>query len=122
MYVTACDLEKFVIFDNKKSQSNLGRAASPPLTAENNYATRSLQLLQWDVPHLPPKLQFPLRRYPPPFNTSIPRLTPPTIPDGMQIESAILPQCIFRIDTQTDKPVGDLVRAPPLSNFRAPPF
>jgi len=26
---------------NKKSQSNLGRAASPPLTAENNYATKS---------------------------------------------------------------------------------
>jgi len=25
-------------------------------------------------------------------------------------------------DTQTDKPVVDLVRAPPLSNFRAPPF
>jgi len=25
-------------------------------------------------------------------------------------------------DEQTDKPVGDLVRAPPLSNFRAPPF
>jgi len=24
---------------NKKSQNNLGRAASPPLTAENNYAT-----------------------------------------------------------------------------------
>ena len=26
---------------NKKSQSNLGKAASPPLTAENNYATKS---------------------------------------------------------------------------------
>ena len=26
---------------NKKSQSNLGRAVSPPLTAENNYATKS---------------------------------------------------------------------------------
>jgi len=25
-------------------------------------------------------------------------------------------------DKQTDKPVGDLVRAPPLSNFRALPF
>jgi len=26
---------------NKKSQSNLGRAASPPLMSENNYATKS---------------------------------------------------------------------------------
>jgi len=26
---------------NKKYQSNLGRAASPPLMAENNYATKS---------------------------------------------------------------------------------
>jgi len=26
---------------NKKSQSNLERAMSPPLTAENNYATKS---------------------------------------------------------------------------------
>ena len=45
---------------DEKSQSNLGRAASPPLTAENNYATnlRSPHWLrwEWDAPHLPPKL------------------------------------------------------------------
>jgi len=28
------------VLDNKKSQSNLGRAASPPFTADNNYATK----------------------------------------------------------------------------------
>jgi len=27
--------------NNKKSQNNLGKAASPPLTAVNNYATKS---------------------------------------------------------------------------------
>ena len=30
-----------VITANKKSQSDLGRTASPPLTAENNNATKS---------------------------------------------------------------------------------
>jgi len=32
---------------NKIYQRNLGRAASPPLTAENNYSTKS-RWLQWD--------------------------------------------------------------------------
>jgi len=40
----------------KKSQSNLGWAASPPLTVENS--PQSPHWLQWDAPHLPPKLPF----------------------------------------------------------------
>jgi len=55
-----------LIKENKKSQTNSGRAASPLLTAENNYATKS-HWLQWDVPHLPlpsKKLPLSLRRSP----------------------------------------------------------
>ena len=47
--------------NNKKSLSNLGRAASPPLTVENNYATKS-PLVTMGCPHSPPKLPFALRR------------------------------------------------------------
>ena len=61
--------------NNKKSQSrpNLGRAASSPLTAENNYATKSPLVinLQLDVPHLPPKLLLPIRLSPPHLNDLI---------------------------------------------------
>ena len=42
---------------NKISQRNLGRAASPTLTAEINYATK---WLQWDAVHLHPNCPFPL--------------------------------------------------------------
>jgi len=45
---------------NEKSQSNLGKAASPP--SQQKITTPQLQ---WDVPHLPPKLPLPLRRSPP---------------------------------------------------------
>jgi len=42
----------------KKFQSTLGKAASLPLTAENNYATMS-RCLQWNIsldrPYLPPQ-------------------------------------------------------------------
>jgi len=43
MYMTACDLGKSFAFHNKKSQSNLGRVMSPPLTAEN-YSTKTPNL------------------------------------------------------------------------------
>jgi len=46
---------------NKKSQSNLGRAMLPPLTVENNYATKSHWLqLQWDASHIPKTNSSPL--------------------------------------------------------------
>jgi len=45
---------------NKKSQSKLGRAASPHLTAENT--PQSLHWLQWDAPHLHQSAVFPSHR------------------------------------------------------------
>jgi len=44
--------------ENKKSQSHLGRAASPPFTVEHNYAA-SPRWLRWDAHHLLPKLPLP---------------------------------------------------------------
>jgi len=49
---------------NKKSQSNLGRDASPPLTVKNNYAKKS-PLVTMGCPTFTPKLPIPLRRSPP---------------------------------------------------------
>jgi len=43
--------------NKQKSQSNLGRTASPPLTAENNYATK-LFVRIWR-PTFTPKLPLP---------------------------------------------------------------
>jgi len=80
--------------NKKKSQSNLGRAASPALTHR----------LQWDAPRLPSKLPFRLRRSPPPSNTPVPRPTPLTTPNGIRIQSAVLPQYTFRTDRPTDRP------------------
>ena len=37
MFVAETSLEQII---NKSSQSNLGTAASPPITAENNYAAK----------------------------------------------------------------------------------
>jgi len=39
--------------NNKKSQSNLGRAASPSLTAENSYIIQSPHWLQYDAENCP---------------------------------------------------------------------
>jgi len=55
---------------NKKSQSNLGRTASPPLTAENDYATKSPLVTMGYAPHLPTKLSLPIRRSPSPSKWS----------------------------------------------------
>jgi len=49
---------------NKKSQSNLRRAALPPLTTENNYATES-QLVTVGRLTFTPKPPLSLRRSPP---------------------------------------------------------
>jgi len=83
---------------NKKSQSNLGRAASSPLTSENKNATKS-PLVTMGCPTFTPKLPLPLRRCSAPSNTPIPR------PTGIQIQSAIFPQFTHR---QTDRPTGGL--------------
>jgi len=44
--------------ENVKSQSNLGRAASPPLQQIITTPQRT-HWLQWDAPYLPPKLPLP---------------------------------------------------------------
>jgi len=72
---------------------------------------RSPHWLQWDAPHLPPKLPLPLWRSSPQSNTLIPRLTPLTTPNGIQIQSAILPQYTLRSpDKPTDRPIDRWAR------------
>ena len=58
------------ISTNKKSQSNLGRATSPPLMAENNYATKS-PLVTMGYLTFTPKTALSPRRSPQPSNTPI---------------------------------------------------
>ena len=64
--------------------------------------------LQWDAANSPPKLPLPLRRSPPKFNTPIPSPTPLTTPNGIQIQSAVLPQLTHRhthkVTDATDRP------------------
>jgi len=50
-----------------------------------------------------PKLPLPVRLSPPPSNTPIPRPTPLTIPNGIRIHSAVLPQYTFWTDRPTDR-------------------
>jgi len=68
---------------NKKSQSNLGRAASPPLT-ERRTTPQSPHWLQlyYRCPSLTSKTA-PSRSSP--FYTLIPRPTPLTTPNGIEI-------------------------------------
>jgi len=61
--------------------------------------------LQWDALNSPPKLPLPLHwspPSPPPSNTLILWPTPLTIPNGILIQSAVLPQYTFRTYSQTD--------------------
>jgi len=55
--------------------------------------------LQWDAPNLQSKLPLPLQWSLPPSNMPIPWSTPLTIPNGIQIQSAVLPQYTFQTDT-----------------------
>ena len=82
---------------NKKSQSNLGTAASLPLMAENNYATDP-HWLQWDAEYLFPKLSFPSEDLHPSTNPSL------TTPDSISRFATVHPP-----DRQTDRPTGGLV-------------
>jgi len=63
---------------------------------------QSPRWLQWDAQINPPKLPLPLRRSPLPSNTPIAQPTPLTIPHGIHIKSAILPQYTFLADRQTN--------------------
>ena len=74
----------------------MGRAVSPPLTAENNYATKS-PLVTMGCLTFTPTLPLPSTIFTP-SNTPIPRPTPLTTPKGIQIQSAILPQYTLHTD------------------------
>ena len=71
----------------------------------HNDATKS-HSLQWNAPNSPPKLPLPLRRSTLPSNTPIPQPTPLSNPNGIQIQSAVLPQYTFQTDRHTDQYVG----------------
>jgi len=60
---------------------------------------RTLQIHSQNCP-------FPFLRSPPPSNTPIPGQTPLTIPNGVRIQLAVLPQYTFWTDRQTHKLVG----------------
>jgi len=102
---------------NKKFQSNLGRAASPPLTAENGLArcvctahsaagtlhphhishrctqfrttTPQIPIGYNGMPHIYPKTDPSSSTISTPSDTPIPRPTALTTPNGIQIQSAI---------------------------------
>ena len=62
---------------------------------------RSPHWFQWDDQNSPPKL--PLSFYDHhPSNTPIPRPTPLTVPNGIRIQSVVLPQYTFRTYQPTD--------------------
>jgi len=87
----------------KKHQSNLGRASSPPLTAEHNYATKSTSVTM-ECPTFAPKTAPSLRRFPSPSNTPIvdrPYSYPDRHPDPISRFATVHPP-----DRQTDRQMG----------------
>jgi len=106
-------------------KSNLGRAASPALKAENNYATNSPLVSMGCYTYTPKTtpsqalalwLNGPPCKWsgvewttpspstsPPSSNTPIPRLTPLTTSNGIQIQSAIFSQFTHRTNQNTER-------------------
>jgi len=85
---------------NSRWRSNLRRAHRSRTTMQ-----QSPHWLQWDTPNSPPKLPLLLRRSLPPSNTPILRLASLTIPNGIPIQPAVLPQYTFRSYTETNWPI-----------------
>jgi len=54
-------------------------------------------------PQIHPQTAPSHRRSPPPSNTLIPRPTPLTVPNGIRIKSAVLPQYTFWTDRPIDR-------------------
>ena len=59
---------------------------------------------QWHTPNLPLKVPLPVDRSPNPMACLIPGPARPTMPNGIQIRSAIFPQCTGQINRWTDQP------------------
>jgi len=89
---------------NKKSESNLGRAASPPLTAENAYATKS-PLVAMGCPTFAPKLPFPFDDFHP--SVDQPHLPPKRHPDAISRFTTVH-RPDRPTDRQTDRPTDGL--------------
>jgi len=68
-------------------------------TLPHNYATNSPLIIE-GRPQFTPKLLLP-STITTSSNTSIPRSTPITIPNGIRVHSAVLPQYTFQTDTHT---------------------
>jgi len=73
-------------------------------TLRHNYATKS-PFVTIGCPKCTPKSAHSFQRWPPQSNAPIPRMIPLTIPNGIRIHLAVLPQYTFWTDrhTQTDR-------------------
>jgi len=80
--------------NNKIDRTNLGTGHATPQTSH---------WLQSDASHLPLKLPPPVDRSPNPTTCLIPGPIRPTIPNGVHIQSAVLPQYTGQTDTQTNR-------------------
>jgi len=69
----------------------------------HNYATTS-PMVTMERPKFTPKTTTSPSTITTPSNTPIPRPIPLITPNGIQIQSAVLPQYTLRTDRQTDRP------------------
>jgi len=86
--------------DDRRDWVPLQMSAQSVHALPHNYATKS-PLVTVRRPKFTPEPLLPLRRLPPPSNAPIPRQTPITIPHGIQIHWAVLPQYTFWTVRQT---------------------
>ena len=109
MVITSC---------NKKSQSNLGRVVSPPLTAENNYVTNPPLVTRGFLTFTPQNCSF-SSTISTQSNAPVPGPTPLTTPNGIQIQSAVYSQLTYQTKRQTDRqPTDRCYRRQVCSNTR----
>ena len=84
---------------NKKSQSNLERASLPPLTAQNNYATKAPIVTMW-CPTFTPKTSLPFSQSPSPIKYTHPSTDPTYHPKRHPDPISCFPT--IHLDRQTD--------------------
>ena len=90
----------------KTAQSNLGKGH----VGSHTFAQlcHKLQPGYNEAPHICPKITPPVDRSPNSTTCLIPGSIRPTIPNYIQIWSAVLPQCTRQIDTQTNRWSGGI--------------